>query len=117
MRLADLEVSMRDGIAVARLVGEIDMSNADELRIALASAMPTDARAMVLDLSGVDYLDSAGIRLIYLVSEDFGARRQRTHVVAPPDSVVADVLRIAGVIDHIGAAPTLDEALVAARAG
>lgn len=117
MKLADLEVSARGDVAVARVVGEVDMSNADELRIALTAAMPADAIAMVLDLSGVDYLDSAGIRLIYLVSDDLGARRQRTQVVAPSDSVVAAVLRLAGVTDHIGAVPTVDEALVSVREG
>lgn len=117
MKLADLEVSTRDDVALARVVGEVDVSNADELRVALAAAMPADASAMVLDLSGVDYLDSAGIRLIYLVSEDLGARRKRTQVVAPSDSVVADVLRMAGVTDHVGAVPTVDDALAAVRAG
>lgn len=111
MRLADLEVTNTQGIALARIAGEVDMSNADELHKALASAMPTDASAMVLDLTGVDYLDSAGIRMIYMLSEDLQARRRQLHVVVPSSSMVADVLRLAGVSEHIGAVETVDEAL------
>jgi anti-sigma B factor antagonist len=111
MKLADLELTRQQDVIVARLVGEIDMSNADELRLALAAGMPSDARAMVLDLTGVDYLDSAGIRLVYVLGEDLQARRQRIQIVVPATSMVADVLRLAGVSDHLGAVETLDEAL------
>jgi anti-anti-sigma factor len=111
MTLADLQVSAGDGIVLARIVGEIDMSNSDELRTALAAAMPPDARGMVLDLAGVEYLDSAGIRLLYLFGEDVRARRQKLEVVIPPTSMVGDVLKLAGVTDYVGAVETVDEAL------
>jgi anti-anti-sigma factor len=115
MTLADLQVSAGDGIVLARITGEIDMSNADELRTALAAAMHADARAMVLDLTGVEYLDSAGIRLLYLFGEDVQARRQKLQVVIPSASMVADVLRLAGVTGHVGAVETVDEALELVR--
>jgi len=111
MTLADLQVSADDGIVLARIVGEIDMSNSDELRTALAAAMPADARGMVLDMTGVEYLDSAGIRLLYLFGEDVRAGRQSLEVVIPSTSMVADVLRLAGVTDYVGAVETVDEAL------
>ena len=46
-----------------------------------------------------------------LLSEDLQARRQRIQVVIPSDSMVADVLRLAGVTEYIGAVETVDEAL------
>jgi anti-anti-sigma factor len=111
MNLADLEISTDDGIVLARIVGEIDMSNADELRSAVVAAMPNDAVAMVLDLTGVDYLDSAGIRLLYRLGEDLQARRQQLQVVVPSTSMVAEVLRLAGIADYVGAVETVDDAL------
>jgi anti-anti-sigma factor len=111
MMPADLQVSVGDGIVLARIVGEVDMSNWGELRTALAAAMPADARGMVLDLSGVEYLDSAGIRLLYLFGEDVRARRQKLAVVIPHTSMVGDVLRLAGVTDYVGALETVDDAL------
>jgi anti-sigma B factor antagonist len=115
MKLADLQVSREGDVVLARIVGEVDMSNADELRVALAAAVPVEANGIVLDLSAVDYLDSAGIRMIYHLSEAVQARRQTLLVVIPAGSMVADVLRIAGVADYIGAIETVDEALVRFR--
>lgn len=111
MNLADLEVtSDGEGIVLARLVGEIDMSNADELHRALAAAMSAHATAMVLDLTRVDYMDSAGIRMAYMLGEDLQTRRQRLQVVVPSESMVAEVLRLAGVTEHIGAVETVEQA-------
>ena len=111
MKIADLEVSRRNGVIIARVVGEVDMSNADDLRAALAAAIPNGAVAMVLDLTGVEYLDSAGIRMMYQLTEDVQARRQRLQAVIPSESMVTDVLRLAGVTEYIGAVETVDEAL------
>jgi stage II sporulation protein AA (anti-sigma F factor antagonist) len=111
MKLADLEVAQQGNVMVARIIGEVDMSNGDELRDALAAAIPVEATGMVLDLTKVDYLDSAGIRMLYHLTEDVQARRQRLQVVVPSDSMVSDVLRLAGVTDYIGATETVDEAL------
>jgi anti-sigma B factor antagonist len=116
MNLADLQVSREGDVVLARIVGEVDMSNADELHVALAAAVPVEANGIVLDLSAVDYLDSAGIRMIYHLNEAVQARRQTLQVVIPAGSMVADVLRLAGVADYIGAIETVDEALVRLRA-
>jgi anti-anti-sigma regulatory factor len=40
MRLADLDYGMDDGVVVARLRGEIDMSNAEALRQELSTLTP-----------------------------------------------------------------------------
>src|SRR5436305_5455402 len=103
MKIADLELSTQGNVVVARIIGEVDMSNADELRAALAAAITVEATGMVLDLTKVDYLDSAGIRMLYHLSEAVHARRQRLEVVVPSASMVSDVLRLAGVADYIGA--------------
>jgi anti-anti-sigma factor len=117
MRLAELEVSSEDRVVIARVIGEIDMSNAEELRTAVSAAIPTDALAVVFDLTDVEYLDSAGIRLLYRLSEDLQTRRQRLQVVVPSSSRVADVLRLAGVSGYIGAVETVDDALGLLRSG
>jgi stage II sporulation protein AA (anti-sigma F factor antagonist) len=116
MKLADLEVSRQGDVVVARIIGEVDMSNADELRVALAAAVPADATGTVLDLTKVDYLDSAGIRMMYQLNEDVQARRLRLQVVVPSDSILSDVLRLAGVAEYVGAVETVDEALVRLQA-
>jgi anti-anti-sigma factor len=60
VKLADIELNRVDDLMLARVVGEVDLSNAAELRRALAGFVANDARGMVLDLSVVDYVDAAG---------------------------------------------------------
>ncbi|MDI5964977.1 STAS domain-containing protein [Streptomyces sp. SL13] len=50
-----------DGTALLTAVGEIDMSNTKELAAALADT----PGLLVLDLTGVEYLDSAGLSVLF----------------------------------------------------
>ena len=85
-----LELSVRqdgDGTAVLSAVGEVDMTNADAFRSALAQAGAGDGRLVVVDLSGVDYLDSAGLTVLL-------PHAPRIKIIATP--VLAPVLTISG---------------------
>lgn len=96
MTLADLQITHAPGAVVAHLVGEIDMSNAEDLSAAVIGATPNEVRGVVLDLSGVDYLDSAGIWVIHGMRASLQARGQRLVLVIPPRSPVHDTLRLSG---------------------
>jgi anti-sigma B factor antagonist len=96
MTAADVQIAHAPGALVAHLVGEIDMSNAEDLGAAVIGATPNDARGVVLDLSGVDYLDSAGIYVIHGMRASLQARGQRLMLVIPPRSPVYDALRLSG---------------------
>jgi anti-sigma B factor antagonist len=116
MRLADLELSSRDGIIIARITGEIDMSNTTELRAAIIQATPNGALGVVLDLSDVDYVDSAGIHFLYRLGESLRTRGQTLRVVIPPDSAASDALRLAGITRYVDAVEALDEGVQAVAA-
>jgi anti-sigma B factor antagonist len=96
MRLADLSIETRGPVVVARLRGDVDMSNAGQLRDELNAATRNDALGLVLDLSEVEYLDSAGIHLIHRLRDGLRTRGQQLRLVIPADSLVNDTLRLAG---------------------
>ncbi len=77
---------------LARLSGEVDLSNAQSVRERLLSAVPNTATALVLDLSATEYMDSSGIRLIFELAERLRSRGQRLEIVVPGDSFVKRVL-------------------------
>jgi anti-anti-sigma factor len=52
------------GVPVVRLTGEIDISNAEPLGDALEAIVGPDARRLVVDLDGLDFMDSAGIAML-----------------------------------------------------
>jgi len=77
-----------DGTTLLAAAGEIDMSNADDFSTALAKAAADGA--FVVDLTGVEYIDSAGLAAIFPYVE-------RVSLVAKP--LLAPVLTIAGLDD------------------
>jgi anti-sigma B factor antagonist len=109
MRLADVHFTITEGVLVAHVSGEIDISNATELAGAVSDRTPNDAVGVVLELSDIDYLDSAGIHMVYRLRERLRARGQSMAVVVPAASPVIDALRLAGIERNLELAETLSE--------
>jgi anti-anti-sigma factor len=89
---ARLEASVSDGILVARMGGEIDLSNSREIRAPLIREMNNSLLGLVIDLTKVTYLDSAGIRTIFELREDLDTRGLELRLVVPRGSIVATAL-------------------------
>ena len=91
----------RDGdTATIHVTGEIDLSNAASLQIAIVDKVG-DAIRVVLDLGGIVYLDSQGIRLIYQLAQQFTARGAELTVVAPTGSVAGELIRLTQLQDLV----------------
>lgn len=55
---------MDDPHRVIKVYGEIDISNVEELNKALQTAVNASPSGFILDISGTNYIDSAGIQAI-----------------------------------------------------
>jgi len=93
---AALTFSRQRGVTVARLQGEVDLGGIAQLGRALAAAAGVSDRGLVLDLDGVDYLDSAGLHLLHDASRALGARGQALRIAVAPG---ARVLRLLELVD------------------
>ena len=111
MTLGDVELELRDSVLVARLTGEVDLSNARGIEDAIVVATPNHTSAVIVDLSQLGYLDSAGIQLLYRLREQLQVRGQDLRLVLPASSPAADALKLAGVMGQLKTANTLAEAL------
>jgi anti-anti-sigma factor len=81
-----------DGNVAVIATGEIDQSNIDGFNRALAAAT-ADAAAnsrVTVDLSGVEYIDSAAINALF-------SHADRIHLIA--HSLLMDVLRVSGLTE------------------
>jgi len=107
----NVTIGVNDGVVVASLSGEIDLSNAAEITDALLGGVPNEALGLVIDLSDVSYLDSAGVRMLAELAHRLGWRAQVLRVVAPAASRSRRVLEIAGLERVL----SLDIAVEAAR--
>ena len=97
MTLPDLTIHSRDGIVCATLTGDIDMSYVPQIRREIGQAVSNQAIGLVLDMTAVDYLDSAGMHLVHNLRTNLRSHGQRLALVIPDDSVINDALRLAGV--------------------
>jgi anti-sigma B factor antagonist len=80
-----------DGAVVLAATGEIDMSNAAEFSTALDAARTEAAdRTVVVDLTRVEYIDSAGLAVLF-------PHVEHLHLLAT--ALLAPVLTIAGLDD------------------
>ncbi len=94
--LAELVLHADGDVLMANLSGEVDLSNSRELEREIVEAVPNHARGMVLDLSGLTYMDSAGVRLLLTLASRFRRRGQRLALAVPDDSRIRRVLALAG---------------------
>jgi anti-anti-sigma factor len=90
--LARLEVEQRGTKCIVRILGEVDISNAQDLSEAIGAAMPGGVPTLVIDLTNTTYLDSAGLQLLFMLSERLRSRRQELRLIVPEYSPVRAVL-------------------------
>src|SRR3954462_15380979 len=109
--LADVNFEEHDGSPVARIRGEVDMSNAGELNAALQNSVVQTAAGLVIDFTETDYLDSAGLHFIFDLGKRLRDRGQRLYLVVPAASPVSAVLEIVNVDSLAPRCETLDAAL------
>jgi anti-sigma B factor antagonist len=109
--LADIAIERHGGTVVARLTGEVDMTNAALVRDRLLDAVPNDVLALVVDLEGCRYLDSAAIEVIFDLSRRLGRRRQDLRLVVPETSPLGRVLLLTDVNSVAPVHATLEAAL------
>jgi anti-sigma B factor antagonist len=107
---AGMEVEPHDDVVVVRLDGEIDMSNAERLgRRVVSDALEsvTTARALVLDLTALGYIDSSGLRMLEDIRRAVAAKGLRTFTIAPETCRAHRLLVLTGLTDHLATQPDL----------
>ena len=115
--LARLSLESEGNVELARLAGEVDASNVDDLSQRLLSSVSNKARALVLDLTETSYIDSSGISLIFDAAARMRNRRQQLRLVVLPRSFVGEVLAAVSIEDSVPIDPVLGDALRAIGSG
>jgi anti-anti-sigma factor len=114
-RLAQLQLADEDGITIASVEGEIDLSNASELEVAISHAVGNEAVGLVVDLADVEYLDSSGVTLLFNLARRVERRQQEFVAVVPGEAHVREILTLSGATDALEVRDTLPEALAQLR--
>jgi anti-anti-sigma factor len=111
--LAWITVEEGEPAVVSQLDGEVDASNARQLGEDALSRVTNDATGLVLDLSHVRYVDSAGIQMLFDLNDRLESRRQGLALVVPDDAPIRQMLTLSAVQRLIPVAPNRQEASAA----
>lgn len=114
--LFDIQVDDRGTCVVLAVTGELDVATAPQLRQEAVRLSAAGRNHLVVDLSGVDFLDSTGLGVIVGV-----VKRVRTHggelAVAGAEDHVMKVFEITRISDVVPMFAAADEACASFGAG
>jgi anti-anti-sigma factor len=111
--ILDLRFEALSGLPVAHVTGEIDESNIVELGDRLANALTSEHGGLVIDLSRIRYLDSAGVHLLFDLAGRLKERQQSLRVVVPDGSYLAELLETVRLEEAAATDRTVGEAVAA----
>ena len=97
-----------DAVAVVSVTGAVDMFTAPQLAEAIRTALGKRPGAVVVDLTDVDFLASAGMQVLVASKDEADGSRL---VIVADGPATSRPLKITGITDIIDLFPTLDEAL------
>ncbi len=88
------------GALTLAISGEVDVSNADDVHRECVAHMDGEVHA-TLDLTGVRYIDSAGLRLLVALWQHAASTGGSLRVAAPQDGFVAELLAVTGLAEQL----------------
>jgi anti-sigma B factor antagonist len=109
--LAQVRVDWHGDVPVASVEGEVDASNAAELGAELRALVTNRSMGLVIDLGPTQYLDSAGINLLFSLGDELRAHQVVLRLVVDPASSVMRMLSLTGLDKAIPTFPTVAAAL------
>jgi anti-anti-sigma factor len=115
--LAEIVVTHRDNTVVVTITGEVDHSNAGDIGAALMGHAETDGTGLVVDLSSLEFLASAGIRMLLRLRATQSGKAGLLRVVVPPHAPIKRVLDVVDIPNLMRLDASVDEALASLDGG
>ena len=110
----EIRLANEDEVPIVTLTGRLDGFGAQQLETGLKEIVRDDTRSVIFNLAGVDYLSSAGIRVLLGLKKRLKSR-DGTLALINVREFPKSVLEMAGFLTVLDIYPTLQEAQVACR--
>jgi anti-sigma B factor antagonist len=107
----DVNVATKQNAKVVTIVGEIDGSSAPQAQAVILAQVGEGAK-VVLDMSGVTYMSSAGLRMLLLAYRTVNGKGGKMALVGL-SSDLKDTMSVTGFLDFFTCCDTLDAGLAA----
>ena len=107
-------LAYQDGIAVLKVGGDIDLATVPALEAAIDEALAPKPTGLVIDLSDVEFLASAGLQA--LVATHNNVSQSAQFAVVANSASTSRPIQLTGLDRIFDLYPTLEEALTAVKA-
>jgi anti-sigma B factor antagonist len=97
----NLSVVARPPEALVTLRGELDLATAPEVRRQLRAAMKQGARRMLIDLSGITFVDASALGMFTATHRELSERGGTLKFVAYPPAFLR-LCQATGLVEHFG---------------
>lgn len=111
--VGEVRLERHDRVLVAHVVEELDLSNVNDARDAIAAAVTPDMSGAVLDLSETTYIDSTGIRMIFDLIRSLQARSQQLRLVVHDEAIVRRIVVLTKLDETVPIDPDVPSAIAA----
>ena len=91
----EIQTERANGALIAKAEGRIDGVNARDFEEALKAAISTDDSTVVMDLEGLSYISSAGLRVILLIAKTL-RKRDADLILCSLSDPIREVFEISG---------------------
>lgn len=102
-------IERRNGAVIVHLGGELDLYNAPDVRSTLLAVTAEQPDRLVIDLGGVEFIDSTMLGV--LIEARGKLSNRRSFLLAAPGLETHRALRISGLDEHLSVHGTVDAAL------
>ena len=106
----DIKTERSNGTLIAKAEGRIDGVNARDFEEAMQAAIGSDDNAVIIDLEGLSYISSAGLRVILLIAKTLRKRNAELILCSLSDPI-REVFEISGFDKIIPVHASREEAL------
>ncbi len=103
-----INLAQNPDVWVAEMNGDLDYGECAAFRMYIDRILREAPPAVILDLSGIDYLDSSGLGLLLALSKEYGAEGGKLVLVI--NDTVDNILSLTRLNGIFATATSLDEA-------
>lgn len=106
----NLDHEIRGDVAILRPVGRLDSATSPELERSVLECLDAGCKRLVFDLAAMDYVSSAGLRVILVAGKKLRATQGKL-VLSGMREAVRDVFEMSGFLNLFAVTADLDDAL------
>ena len=96
MTIANVVVRSDGSTVRIDIGGEVDLDNAGNIEEQLSAAIPNETTAVTLGLGALQYLDSAGLRVLFALAARLEVLQIELRMDVPRGSLTRRVLQLSG---------------------